>query len=64
MTGADIAYLCQRAAMCCVKDALGGTAELKDIAVTRRHFDASVRLLAEANATAATPEAPRLLRVG
>jgi SpoVK/Ycf46/Vps4 family AAA+-type ATPase len=63
MTGADIAYLCQRAAMCCVKDAVGA-GELADIAIARCHFDAALRLLTEARPTAATPEPPRLLLAG
>lgn len=42
LTGADIAYLCQRAAMFCVKDAISA-AELADIAVARKHFSARAR---------------------
>src|SRR5208283_412127 len=59
LTGADIAYLCQRAAMFCVKDAVGA-GELPDIAITRHHFDASLRLLTAAHAAEAAPE-PRHL---
>lgn len=64
MTGADIAYVCQRAAMCCVKDAIGGTGELNNIAIARRHFDAALRLLTAAHPTEAIPEPQRLLLAG
>ena len=66
LTGADIAYLCQRAAMFCVKDAVGdgdGDAN-KDIAIARHHFDAALHLLTSAHATDAAPESPRLLLAG
>jgi transitional endoplasmic reticulum ATPase len=45
LTGADIAYLCQRAAMACVKEAVGAGGPNDDIAITRRHFDAALALL-------------------
>ena len=45
MTGADIAYLCQRAAMFCVKDAVGAAEANEGIAIMRRHFDAALSLL-------------------
>ncbi len=41
LTGADIAYVCQRAAMSCVKEAARGSSELNDIAIARHHFKAS-----------------------
>jgi SpoVK/Ycf46/Vps4 family AAA+-type ATPase len=63
LTGADIAYLCQRAAMFCVKDAVGAS-ELDDIAIARHHFDAALRLLTTAHTTDATPQSPRLLLAG
>ena len=63
MTGADIAYLCQRAAMCCVKDAVGAS-DLVDIAITRHHFDTALGLLATAPVTDATPEPRHLLLAG
>jgi AAA+ superfamily predicted ATPase len=63
LTGADIAYLCQRAAMFCVKDAVGAN-EARDIAISRHHFDAALRLLTEARPAAATPEPPHLLLAG
>jgi AAA+ lid domain len=59
MTGADIAYLCQRVAMFCVKDA--ARAPVQDqtaIAVTRHHFDAALGLMTEPYATNAAHEAP------
>jgi SpoVK/Ycf46/Vps4 family AAA+-type ATPase len=64
LTGADIAYLCQRAAMFCVKDAVGAN-EPKEISITRHHFDAALGLLTtSAHATNAEPEPPRLLLAG
>jgi AAA+ superfamily predicted ATPase len=54
MTGADIAYLCQRAAMCCVKDAARATVQDQtDIAIARHHFDAALGLLTAARSTMA-----------
>jgi transitional endoplasmic reticulum ATPase len=35
LAGADIAYLCQRAAMFCVKEVAGGSSEANDIAIAR-----------------------------
>ena len=64
MTGADIAYLCQRAAKCCVKDAVGGRGEPNDIAIVRHHFDAALLRLTTAHSTAAASEPPRLLLAG
>ena len=61
MTGADIAYLCQRAAMFCVKDAVGAGEVNEGIAITRHHFDAALGLLTAANAA---PEPRRLLLAG
>jgi SpoVK/Ycf46/Vps4 family AAA+-type ATPase len=63
LTGADIAYLCQRAAMFCVKDAVGAN-EPNDIAITRHHFEAALGLLTAAHATDAAPEPHRLLLAG
>ncbi len=64
MTGADIAYFCQRAAMCCVKDAVG-TGEANDgVAITRHHFDAALGLLTAAHTSDAKPEPRRLLLAG
>ena len=63
LTGADIAYLCHRAAMFCVKDAVGAN-DANEIAITRHHFDAALGLLTKNQATAATPESPRLLLAG
>jgi hypothetical protein len=45
LTGADIAYLCQRAAMFCVKDAVGAGEANEGIAITRHHFDTALGLL-------------------
>jgi hypothetical protein len=59
MSGADIAYLCPRAAMFCVKDAVGAN-EPNDIAVDRKHFDAALGLLTAAHATDVAPESLRL----
>lgn len=65
MTGADIAYLCQRAAMFCVKDAARSTDQVQtDIAIARHHFDAALSLMTEAHATDARPESPRMLLAG
>jgi len=65
LTGADIAYVCQRAAMFCVKDAVGANDANDDIAIAPRHFDAALQLLTAARSTvAATPDAPRLLLAG
>jgi SpoVK/Ycf46/Vps4 family AAA+-type ATPase len=61
MTGADIAYLCQRAAMFCVKDAVGAGEVNEGIAIARHHFDAALGLLTAANAA---PEPRRLLLAG
>ncbi|HEX7501612.1 MAG TPA: hypothetical protein VF524_15120 [Polyangia bacterium] len=65
MTGADIAYLCQRAAMCCVKDAARAIVQDQtDIAIMRHHFDAALGLLTAAHVTDATPEPRHLLLAG
>ena len=61
LTGADIAYLCQRAAMCCVKDAVGAGEQNESISIARCHFDAALGLLTAANAA---PEPRRLLLAG
>ncbi len=63
LTGADIAYLCQRAAMFCVKDAVGANDANEGSAITRHHFDSALRLMT-AHATNATPQAPCLLLAG
>jgi SpoVK/Ycf46/Vps4 family AAA+-type ATPase len=63
-TGADIAYLCQRAAMCCVKDAVGDAQYPTDIAIARRHFDAALGLLTTAHTSDVTPEPRHLLLAG
>ena len=64
LTGADIAYVCQRAALFCVKDAARASYELNYIAITRHHFDAALSLLTAAHATSAHPESPLLLLAG
>jgi transitional endoplasmic reticulum ATPase len=64
LTGADIAYLCQRAAMFCVKDAVGAGEANGGITISRRHFDAALGLLTSAHRVDATPELPRLLLAG
>ena len=64
LTGADIAYVCQRAAMSCVKEAVRGSSELNDIAIARHHFDAALCLLTAAHSTDATPQSPRLVLAG
>jgi transitional endoplasmic reticulum ATPase len=64
LTGADIAYLCQRAAMCCVKDAVGAGEANEGIAITRHHFDTALGLLTAAHTSDATPEPRRLLLAG
>jgi SpoVK/Ycf46/Vps4 family AAA+-type ATPase len=64
LTGADIAYLCQRAAMCCVKDAVSAGEANEGIAITRHHFDAALSFLTTTHATDARPESPRLLLAG
>jgi hypothetical protein len=63
-SGADIAYVCQRAAMFCVKDAACGSGELNAIAIARHHFDAALCLMTAAHAMDTTPESPRLLLAG
>jgi SpoVK/Ycf46/Vps4 family AAA+-type ATPase len=45
LTGADIAYVCQRAAMSCVKEAVRGCSNASDIAIARHHFGAALSLL-------------------
>jgi SpoVK/Ycf46/Vps4 family AAA+-type ATPase len=55
LTGADIAYLCQRAAMFCVKDAVGAGGANEGIAIKRHHFDAALSLLATVHDTDAPP---------
>jgi SpoVK/Ycf46/Vps4 family AAA+-type ATPase len=64
MTGADIAYVCQRAAMSCVKEAVRGSSELNAIAIARHHFDAALNLLTTAHTTDAALDSPRLLLAG
>jgi SpoVK/Ycf46/Vps4 family AAA+-type ATPase len=44
MTGADIAYLCQRAAMACEKEAVGAGEANEGIAIAGHHFEAAVSL--------------------
>jgi len=62
---ASIAYLCQRAAMFCVKDAASADSAQNDIAIPRHHFDAALALLAAARHTVtATTDPPRLLLAG
>jgi SpoVK/Ycf46/Vps4 family AAA+-type ATPase len=60
-TGADIAYLCQRAAMVCVKEAVGAGEANEGIAIARRHFDTALSFLTTAHATEAAPETRQLL---
>ena len=43
LTGADIAHICQRAALLCVKDASQIDPPPQNIAITRKHFRKSVR---------------------
>jgi SpoVK/Ycf46/Vps4 family AAA+-type ATPase len=62
LAGADIAYVCQRAAMFCVKESVRSFTNTQDIAIVRNHFDAA--LLFTEHATDAHPEAPRLLLTG
>jgi hypothetical protein len=62
MTGAGIAYLCQRTALSCMKEAVGAGDANEGIAIARHHFDAALSLLAAANASEAAPE-PRHLRL-
>jgi len=45
LTGADIAYVCQQAAMFWVKEAARGSSELSDIAIARHHFDVALFLM-------------------
>ena len=52
LTGADIAYVCQRAAMFCVREAVRGASEPHDIAIARHHFDAALCLVTPAHTTA------------
>jgi hypothetical protein len=54
LTGADIAYLCQRAVTFCTKDAVGAS-EATDVAIARRHFDAALSLLTAGHASNVTP---------
>lgn len=61
LTGADIAYVCQRAAMFCVKEAARGSSELSNIAIMPHHLDAALCLVAGAHASDATPASPRLM---
>ena len=64
LTGADIAYVCQRAATFCVKDAVVGAKESHNVAIARHHFEAALGLLTAARATDATRESPHLLLAG
>ena len=57
MTGADIAYLCQRAVMFCVKDAVDAY-DPNEVSITRHHFDADLGLMTAPHATNAAHEAP------
>jgi SpoVK/Ycf46/Vps4 family AAA+-type ATPase len=56
LTGADIAYVCQQAAMFWVKEAARGSSELSDIAIARHHFDVALFLMIAAHAMDTTPE--------
>jgi transitional endoplasmic reticulum ATPase len=64
LTGADIAYVCQRAAMFCVKDTVQGSNDANEIAIAHHHFDAALRLLTAAHTADAKPQPPRLLLAG
>jgi transitional endoplasmic reticulum ATPase len=63
ITGADIEYLCQRAAVTCVKEA-ARTTDQTDIAIARRHFDAALALRTAAPACDAEHGPARLLLAG
>jgi hypothetical protein len=54
-------YLCQRAAMFCVKDAVGAGEVNEGIAIARHHFNSALGLLTAARAANAAPEHQRLL---
>ena len=59
------AYLCQRAARACVKEAVSaGEAADGGTAIARRHFDAALLLLTAAHATEVAPEPRHLLLAG
>ena len=64
LTGADIAYVCQRAAMFCVKEAARGSNELQDVAIARHHFDAALGLVTPAHPAAPALDASLLLLAG
>jgi transitional endoplasmic reticulum ATPase len=64
LTGADIAYVCQRAAMFCVKEAACGSSKLHDIAIARHHFDAALCLVTPVNTTAPALDSSLLLLAG
>jgi transitional endoplasmic reticulum ATPase len=64
LTGADIAFVCQRAAMFCVKESVRSSNNTQDIAIARNHFDAALGHLTTEHATDAHPESPRLQLAG
>jgi transitional endoplasmic reticulum ATPase len=64
LTGADIAYVCQRAAMFCVKESVRSFTNTQDIAIARNHFDAALGHLTTEHATDAHPESLRLQLAG
>ena len=64
LTGADIAYVCQRAAMFCVKEAACGSSKLHDIAIARHHFDAALCLVTPVHTTAPALDSSLLLLAG
>jgi SpoVK/Ycf46/Vps4 family AAA+-type ATPase len=64
LPGADIAYVCQRAAMFCVKESVSSSNNTQDIAIARNHFDAALGHLTTEHATDDHPEAPRLQLAG
>lgn len=61
LTGADIAFVCQRAALLCVKEAAGGLAEMDDLAIARYHFRAALALAARPDTTDRGPTGRRLV---
>jgi SpoVK/Ycf46/Vps4 family AAA+-type ATPase len=64
LTGADIAYVCQRAAMFCVKESVRSSTNTQDIAIARNDFDAALGHLTTEHATDAHPESLRLQLAG
>ena len=64
LTGADIAFVCQRAALLCVREAVAGSSAPQDLAIARGHLLAAAAQLASSRSASPTPLSRPLLFAG